>query len=539
MQILENQTLETECLPFSSIPHTTHLFEDFLHNFDRVKQFYARPPLNQDWWAEELRRIQYPAERRQAVTAILERQNRELGAGEKVLANIQKLREGAPAVVTGQQVGLFGGPLFCLLKALTAVIMAEKAGAVPVFWLATEDHDLEEVNTVNLPASDHLQKFTVNVPHHEGAPVGTIEFTDEITAAVQQVEGLFGRSEISELLAASYRNGETFGTAFARLYASVLSDLGVVFLNPLDAELHGIAQPVFRAALERSEEINLGLLERTKELEAAGYHAQVKVTPSHTLCFYFEDGARVPVKHHGGEFFVGERKIPAAELLKETERCPERFSANVLLRPVVQDYLLPTLCYIGGPAEIAYFAQIEVVYRKLAGRLTPVVPRIFATLVEPRQAKLLDRYQLSLSDLFQGPEKTRELVGSRALPDSILKSFDSAAEHLEKALVLIQGPLEKLDKTLLDAAENAGAKMRYQLQGVRDKAARAETRKNTEVMRHADELVTALYPNKDLQERGVGAVYFLLKYGRGIVEQIKTAVQTGCAEHQIIRIQAG
>jgi bacillithiol synthase len=539
MQIVESQILETEYLPFSSIPHTTRLFDDFLHSFDQVKQFYARPPLSRDWWAEEVRRIQYPAERRQAVAAILERQNRELGAGEKVLANIQRLREGAPAVVTGQQVGLFGGPLFCLLKALTAVIMAEKAGAVPVFWLATEDHDLEEVNSVNLPAGDHLQKFTVNVPHREGAPVGTIEFTDEITAAVQQVEGLFGRSEVSDLLAASYRKGETFGTAFARFYANVLSDLGVIFLNPLDAELHDIARPVFRAALERSEEINQGLLDRTKELEGAGYHAQVKVTPSHTLCFYFEDGARTPVKHHSGEFFIGERKLTTAELLTEIERCPERFSANVLLRPVVQDYLLPTLCYVGGPAEVAYFAQIEVVYRKLAGRLTPIVPRIFATLIEPRQAKLLDRYQISLSDLFQGPEKTRELVGSRALPDSILKSFDSAAEHLEKALTLIQGPLEKLDKTLLDAAENAGTKMRYQLQAVRDKAARAETRKNTEVMRHADELVTALYPNKDLQERGVGVAYFLLKYGKGVVEQIKAAAQIGCCEHQVIRIQAG
>ncbi len=539
MQIVESQILETEYLPFSSIPHTTRLFDDFLHSFDQVKQFYARPPLSRDWWAEEVRRIQYPAERRQAVAAILERQNRELGAGEKVLANIQRLREGAPAVVTGQQVGLFGGPLFCLLKALTAVIMAEKAGAVPVFWLATEDHDLEEVNTVNLPAGDHLQKFTVNVPHREGAPVGTIEFTDEITAAVQQVEGLFGRSEVSDLLAASYRKGETFGTAFARFYANVLSDLGVIFLNPLDAELHGIARPVFRAALERSEEINQGLLDRTKELEGAGYHAQVKVTPSHTLCFYFEDGARTPVKHHSGEFLIGERKLTTAELLTEIERCPERFSANVLLRPVVQDYLLPTLCYVGGPAEVAYFAQIEVVYRKLAGRLTPIVPRIFTTLIEPRQAKLLDRYQISISDLFQGPEKTRELVGSRTLPDSILRSFDSAAEHLEKALTLIQGPLEKLDKTLLDAAENAGTKMRYQLQAVRDKAARAETRKNTEVMRHADELVTALYPNKDLQEREVGAVYFLLKYGKGVVEQIKAAAQIGCGEHQVIRIQAG
>jgi len=535
---VESQTLETECLLFSSIPHTAPLFDDFLHTFDRVKQFYSRPPLSQDWWAEELQKIQYPTERRHAVAAILDRQNRAFGAGEKTLTNIQRLREGAPAVVTGQQVGLFGGPTFVILKALTAVIMAEKAGAVPVFWLATEDHDLEEVNTVNLPAGDHLQNFMVNVPHREGAPVGTIAFTDEIAAAVQQVEALFGQSEISELLAASYRKGETFGTAFAKFYAKVFSGFGVVFLNPLDAELHRIAQPVFRAALEKSEEINQALLARNRELESAGYHAQVKVTPSHTLCFYLEDGARTPVRHHEGEFFVGERKLSAPELLEETERCPERFSANVLLRPVMQDYLLPTLCYIGGPAEIAYFAQIEVVYRKLAGRVTPIVPRIFATLIEPRIAKLLDRYQLSLTDLFGGPEKTRELVGSRALPDSILKSFDQAAAHLEQALSLIQGPLEKLDRTLVDAAENAGSKMRYQLQGVRDKAARAEARKNTEVLRHADELVTALYPNKDLQEREVGAAYFLLKYGRSGLEQIKGAVQTGCGEHEVVRIQA-
>ena len=179
--------------------------------------------------------------------------------------------------------------------------------------------------------------------------MGNIEFTDEITAATQQVEALFGKSEISELLAASYRKGETFGTAFARFYTKVFSEMGVVFLNPLDADLHRIAQPVFRAALEKSEEINQALVARNQELEAAGYHAQVKVTPSHTLCFYFEDGARTPVRHQDGEFFIGERKLAAAELLNEAERCPEKFSANVLLRPLMQDYLLPTLCYIGGP----------------------------------------------------------------------------------------------------------------------------------------------------------------------------------------------
>jgi bacillithiol biosynthesis cysteine-adding enzyme BshC len=539
MQMVESPNVETECLPFSTIPHTTRLFDDYLHHFDRVKRFYARPPLIEDWWADEIKKIDYPAERRQAVAAILERQNREFGAGENTLANIERLRQGAAAVVTGQQVGLFGGPTFCILKALTAVLLAEKAGAVPMFWLATEDHDLEEINTVNLAAGDHLQKFTVNVPHVEGAPVGNIAFTDEITAATQQVEALFGKSEISELLAASYRNGETFGTAFARFYTKVFSDMGVVFLNPLDTELHRIAQPVFRAALEKAEEINQALVARNHELEAAGYHAQVKVTPSHTLCFYFENGARTPVRHQDGDFFIGNRKLAAAELLSEAERCPEEFSANVLLRPLMQDYLLPTLCYIGGPAEVAYFAQIEVVYRKLADRVTPAVPRLFATLIEPRIAKLMDRYQLSLPDFFNTPEKTRELVGSRALPDSILKSFDLAAEHVEKALTLIQGPLEKLDKTLIDAAENAGSKMRYQLQGIRDKAARAEARKNTEVLRHADELITALYPNKELQEREIGAVYFLLKYGKGVLDQIKTAVSTGCGEHQVVKIQVG
>jgi bacillithiol biosynthesis cysteine-adding enzyme BshC len=539
MQMVESPNVETECLPFSSIPHSTRLFDDYLHHFDRVKQFYARPPLAQDWWSDEIKKINYPAERRQAVAAILERQNREFGAGEKTLANIDRLRHGAAVVITGQQVGLFGGPTFCILKALTAVLMAEKAGAVPMFWLATEDHDLEEINTVNLAAGDHLQKFTVNVPHREGAPVGTIAFTDEITAATQQVEALFGKSEISELLSASYRKGDTFGTAFAKFYTKVFSEMGVVFLNPLDKELHRIAQPVFRAALEKSEEINQALVARNHELEAAGYHAQVKVTPSHTLCFYFEDGTRTPVRHQDGEFFIGERKLTTAELLDEAERCPEKFSANVLLRPLMQDYLLPTLCYIGGPAEVAYFAQIEVVYRKLASKVTPVVPRIFVTLIEPRITKLMDRYQLSLTDLFNTPEKARELVASRALPDSILKSFDLAAEHVEKALELIHGPLEKLDKTLIDAAENAGSKMRYQLQGIRDKAARAEARKNTEVLRHADELITALYPNKELQEREIGAAYFLLKYGQSVLEQIKAAARTGCGEHQVVKIQTG
>jgi bacillithiol synthase len=537
MPMVETRTVDSECLPFSSIPHTSRLFQDYLHHFDRVQQFYPRPPLERGWWKDEARRIEYPADRRNAVAAVLERQNREFGAGEKTLANIERLRAGAPAVVTGQQVGVFGGPLFCLLKALTVAVHAESAGAVPVFWLATEDHDVEEINFINLPAGDHLKKISVNVAHAENTPVGKMVFGDEITAAVQQIAALFEKSEVAELLAESYSPGETFGTGFAKFYAKALAELGIVFLDPLDPALHRVAAPVYGEALEQADEINHRLLERNRELESAGYHAQVKVTPSHTLCFYFEDGARVPLRLDGGGFVAGRRKFSRQEILEETQRCPEHFSANVLLRPVLQDFLLPTLFYIGGPSEIAYFAQIETVYGVLAKRVTPVLPRFFATLVEPRQAKLLERYGMTLADVFIGPEKLREAIAARALPESITKSFDAAAEHLERALELVQGPLEKLDRTLVDAASNAGVKMRHQIQALREKAARAEARRDSELQRHADELSTLLYPNKDLQEREIGSLYFLLKYGTGVVEKAKGLLQQGCADHQVVRLQ--
>ncbi|MGH9569266.1 MAG: bacillithiol biosynthesis cysteine-adding enzyme BshC, partial [Candidatus Angelobacter sp.] len=526
----------SECVPFSRIPHASQLFRDFLHNFDKVKQFYARPPFVDDWWREEIKTIDYPAGRRTAVADILERQNRDFGAGANTLANLKRLREGAAAVVTGQQAGLFGGPLFCLLKALAVALAAEKTGAVPVFWVATEDHDLAEVNSVSLPDTDHLKKFSVDVAHVEGAPVGSIAFDDEITAAAAQVEGLFGVSEISEHLRAAYRKGETFGSAFAKFYSRVLDDLGIIFLDPLDPELHRITQPLYRSALEKSELINQELLLRNHQLESKGYHAQVKITGPQTLCFYFGDGVRTPIRHDGDGFLIGARKLSRSEILAETERCPERFSANVLLRPVVQDYLLPTLCYIGGPAEIAYFAQIETVYSQLATRVTPVIPRLFATLVESRQAKLLERYGLSLADIFVDPEKLKETIAGRALPQSLMQSFDSASDHLEQALSTIHEPLEKLDRTLADAAENAGSKMRYQLQGLRDKAARAEARKNGELQRHAEELSTLLYPNKELQEREIGTLYFLLKYGKGLVQKLKESVRSDCPAHQVISI---
>lgn len=533
--------MKADCLPFSSIPNTPPLFLDFLHHFDRVQEFYARPPAFADWWKDELQHVRYPQGRRQQVAEILERQNRKFGSSARTLENIQRLKNGAPAIVTGQQVALFGGPMFVVLKGLTAALLAEKAGAVPVFWLATEDHDLAEVNFVHMPAGDHPETFTTTPPHHENSPVSAIVFNDDISALLQRIEQQFGASDVLGVLQASYRSGETFGSAFGKFYAQVFANSGIILLDPSDPELHLVSSPVYCDALLKSAAINEALLERQQVLEQAGYDAQVKVTPSHTLCFYLQRGARLPVRHdpagsnHG--FVVGEEKISHEALVAETGEHPEHFSANVLLRPVVQDYLLPTLCYVGGPSEISYFTQAQVVYRMLLERVTPIVPRLSATILEPRMVKLLDRYHLTLPEIFCGPEKLREHVAARALPDTIMQSFDAAAEHLEQAVSCIHEPLAKLDPTLQDAAQNAAGKMRYQLQSLREKAARAEARKNTELQHHADELSTLLYPNKSLQEREVGAAYFLLKYGMGLLQQLKEKLQLGCLDHQIVQLE--
>src|SRR6267378_3545583 len=270
-------SVKVECLPFSRIPHTTRLFLDFLSYSPQIQSFYPRSPSLAEWAKQETSDRRYDAVHRQRVSDALERQNRTWNASPKTLDNITRLRAGASAVVTGQQVGLFGGPLFSILKALTAIKLAEEATAagvdsVPVFWLATNDHDLAEVNHALLPGPEaSLQKLEVSSRGPEDAPVGTVTFGPEIEPVVQSAIELLGPSPIADLLRESYRPGETLGTAFARLFTRLFAEWGVILLDPSDPDLHSAAEPVYRAAIERVVELDEALLARGKALEAEGY----------------------------------------------------------------------------------------------------------------------------------------------------------------------------------------------------------------------------------------------------------------------------
>ncbi len=542
--------MKAHCLPFSEIPHTTRLFTDFLAYSPKIHPFYPTPPHFNEWLKEEAPKISYDSSRRERVTAILERQNKSWDASPQTLANLDRLRKGATAVVTGQQVALFGGPMFAIYKALTAVKLAEEAtaagvNAVPVFWLATYDHDLAEVNHLSIPGPDGAPQV-LTTPSHDvpGAPVSAVRLGDEILPLVEQAAKLLGDSEVLQFLRESYRPGESLGTAFARLYARVFAERGVILLDASDPELDRVAEPVYRAAIERGDELDAALLARGDALEAVGYHQQVKVTPSSVLLFTLRQGARTPIHRRGNggtaEFVIGTdsaaEKLSQAELIARIRSSPDQFSPNVLLRPIVQDYLLPTLAYTGGAAETAYFAQAGAVYEALLGRVTPIVPRFSATLVEPKVQRLLERHGVTVLDVFSGPEALRQQLADHGLPKDLQAAFEDARKSLDLHLSNVKEKLLKLDRTLVDAAETARSKIEYQLERLHSQAARAEALKSELVARHADTLSHALYPDKGLQERGIGGIYFLARYGREFLHQLHDAIHPDCHDHQLLEL---
>jgi bacillithiol synthase len=542
--------VKAQCLPFSQVPHTTRLFSDFLAYSPSVQPFYPRPPHFTQWMKEEAARISYDSSRRERVTAILERQNRSWDASTKTLANLERLRKGAAAVVTGQQVGLFGGPMFAIYKALTAVKLAEEAtasgvDAVPVFWLATYDHDLAEVNHVSIPGPDGApQVFSTTSHDVPGAPVTAVRLGEDIPPLVEEAAKLLGESEAAQILREAYSVGESLGTAFARFYARIFADFGVILLDASDAELDRVAEPIFRASIERSEELAAALLARGDDLEAAGYHQQVKVTSSSVLLFTMRDGARTPIHRRGNgdstEFVIGTdvaaEKLSKAELISRIQSGPELFSPNVLLRPIVEDFLLPTLAYTGGAAETAYFAQAGAVYEALLGRVTPIVPRFSATIVEPKMQRLIERHGIAVPDVFAGPDALRRQLAANSLPEDLLSALEAARKSLDSHLTIVKEKLEKLDRTLVDAAETTRSKIEYQLERLQTQAARAEALKSELVSRHAETLSHALYPDKGLQERGIGGIYFLARYGREFLQQLHDAIQIDCHDHQILEL---
>ncbi|HXU39132.1 MAG TPA: bacillithiol biosynthesis cysteine-adding enzyme BshC [Blastocatellia bacterium] len=538
----------TDALRFTEIPRTTRLFTDFLYDYPKVSRFYTNYGRSVEPLAEHARRIGAQQFDRKRVPDALERINRRVGSPELTFKHIDMLRRpGSVAIVTGQQSGLFTGPLYTIHKALTVIKLAaclrdQGVEAVPVFWVASEDHDYEEVDHCRVVDRDgHLKLIKYEASGHKpDEPVGRVELCDGINATRDELIASLAASEfmpsLEQDLRESYAEGVGFAEAFSRLMARLFREYGVVLFDPLDEELKQVAAPLYAEALEKSSDIAHALVARSRELEEAGYHAQIHVSDDMVPLFIMDDGRRAAITQHGDRFVVkgSGKSFSQAELVELAARCPSCFSPNVTLRPVVQDYLLPTAAYIGGPAEIAYFAQLRAVYETLGRQEPCVLPRASFTIVEGRHQKTMKKYGLEVKDFFEGLHPAVTKVVEQSLDRNTADAFTETERTLNEHLDKLNEALKQTDSTLSDPLETARSKMMYQLEHLRTRFIHASAHRETTVYRQIERAFTTLCPDKNLQERELNVYYFLSRYGPSLIEELYNAAELGFSNHKIV-----
>jgi bacillithiol biosynthesis cysteine-adding enzyme BshC len=532
--------LNADCHSITVVPGLHRLFLDYCAGDEAVRPFYDAGCWNESWQARPALPAHWPE-----LVRLLTEQNPAATTADA----LEALSQGAGVVVTGQQVGLFGGPLFTPFKAATALARAREATAAgqphaAVFWLATEDHDFAEINHVVFPGKRELRTLVYANAPEAARPVGGIVLDESIMPLVDEAWELLGASDAMEALAAAYQPGRTFAQAFAEFYKTAFAKQGLLVLDAESRAIHRMGAPVLRAGIERADELHNALLDRNRELEAAGYHAQVAVGAQGSLLFLIDEktGARLALKRlpvsaaepqglwqTAGP--AGRQSYSTADLVGILASAPERISPSALLRPVFQDFLLGSSAVVGGPAEIAYFAQSAVLYQRILGRATPALARFSATLIEPEIGDLLRQHELTLERVFEeNPASLAQLLAARSIPALGKRRLGAAALALDEELIPLLDWMRTLDEGLGRSADTAASKMRYQMNRLHRLAANFQLRREAQLARQAEAVSRALYPGGVLQERLHGAAYYFARYGFGLAEEI-TAQAASCQGH--------
>jgi len=523
----------------------SRLFRDYLTGSPTVQPFYASARWDLEGLqasADNALRAERP--RDAVVEALIRQQEAREAAG--AAAQARRLRDPkATAIVTGQQAVLFGGPLYVLYKALAAVVVARAlearrgAPVVPVFWVAADDHDFAEIrSTTVLDETGQIHDVRYS-PHREpvGQPAARIALDDTVSALVEELRGRLPaglhRDEVLSLVAACYRPGATLSEAFARLLSALLPDL--VVLDPSDPALKAPVLPVFARELVEHSPTSRLAAEAGQRLLAAGYHQQVPVRAGFLNLFVYLDGERRAMGWENGIIEVRGlgRRMPVAEAQRMLEKDPSGFSAGVLLRPLTQDLLLPTAAYVGGPAEIAYHAQIGPSYAHFGIPRPVLVPRPSVTLVEPAQARALEADEISLPDLQADPQGLLSRWARQDYPE-VGAAFDRTRKAIEKEMATVEEMLGSLDPTLKAAADGARGRALHQVETLQEKAMRALKKRDQSRADRLRRTRDALMPGGAFQERGLGLVNLLARHGTALVADVAERIDPFARGHQVI-----
>jgi bacillithiol biosynthesis cysteine-adding enzyme BshC len=537
-----------EVVPFEVLHQPlSRLFLDYLAGRPRVAPFLGRAGFGLEALVEAAQTSAVHPRPREVVATALARQQEKRGA-ERAAARARELADpDAVAVVTGQQAGLFGGPLFVLYKALATLEiarrLAERRGrpAVPVFWVAADDHDFAEVRSVCLLDGSGAIRPLRYEPRHEpvGQPAFRIVLDDTVSRLVEELGEALppspSREEMVGIVAECYRPGETLSGAFARLLSRLMPDL--VVLDSSDPALKAVASPVLTREVEEASPTSRLALEAGQALLEAGYHQQVPVRAGFLNLFVLAGGERraLGLTEDGVEVRGLGTRWTTAEALGQLEAEPGLWSPNALLRPLAQDAMLPTAAYVGGPAEIAYHAQIQSSYEHFGLPRPGLVPRPSVTVVGPSSARALEAEGLTLPDLTGDPEAVVARWARETYPD-VEAAFAQTRSSIEREMTEVEEQLAAVDPTLRAAAAAARGRALHQVEGLHEKAMRALKKRDQGRAARLRRTRDALFPGGSLQERGLGLLELVARHGPGVLAELQERVDPFARGHQVVRL---
>lgn len=529
-------------------PGSKSFAADYIFNFPKLASFFAGNPGDRAAWADAIRRTRAAERRPKDIASIIAAQQDRRGAPPRAREAASALADkDTVAIVTGQQAGLFGGPLYTLFKALCAIKLAEQVSrehqvrAVAVFWVESEDHDWDEVRSCTV-LNEALAPSTVSLPSElmlAPAPVASVRLDDTVSAAIDELARTLPATEFREDLLKNLREiyapGSGMSHAFGRWLEHLLGDLGLVVYDASDPDAKRLAAPIFEKELSAPGETGRLAARAGAELDALGYHAQVQ-TPEGAPALFMLDGGREPIRAADGRLVAGDHTYSSGELAEQARDFPGGFSPNVLLRPIVQDAIFPTICYVAGPSELAYLGQLRGVYERFGVPMPLLQPRQTATLVDSGAFRFLTKIPIPL-DSFQAQDDAalNELVKAQ-IPEAIDQAFEAAARNAETSMAALISAVPALDPTLEGAAKSTLGKMQHDLDALKGKIVQAAKRRDETLKRKFARTRALTFPGGQPQERTIGFVSFLNQYGPALVDRLMTELSLEPDKHWIIAV---
>jgi bacillithiol biosynthesis cysteine-adding enzyme BshC len=528
------------------------LFYDYVYEYQEVGQFFPTNFRDPRAFQTMMATLGARAYDRQTLVATLTEQNKKFGSTDKALDNIALLqRPTTYAIVTGQQVGLFGGPLYTILKTITAIKLSDRLKQkypendfVPVFWVEGEDHDFAEMNHISILDGENkpvrVEYLPGGVmPERNLGPIGELHFDATLDTTIAQLEGMLQKTDFTaDLIArlrAAYSTGRTFTQGFTSWLNFLFEDYGLVFMSVNHPAFKKVLSPLFTKEITEYPRTSQTVIRQSAELEDK-YHAQIKAKSLNL--FLFHKGGRYLIEPREHDFSLkGTRHfLNKDELLRIALDTPEMLSPNVVLRPLAQDTLLPTLAYIAGPSEIAYYAQLKPVYEEFGITQPIIYPRASGSFLEERVERVMEKFALELPEFFEDPEKLTSKVAERISEVKADVLFSSAISTLHDALNELKFGLKEIDPTLVGALEGMKSKIDGNITVLKDKTIAAQKRRHETSMRQIEKAIGGLLPNGVLQERDISVLYYMNKYGPDLVKWLVGEVDIAGFKHQIFTL---